>query len=438
MPTWDAIVVGGGFAGVMAARELSEAGLEVLLLEARDRLGGRTACRSFADTDTQIELGGTYFDHAQTHLVRETARYGLDMVYPPEPQRYIWYLNGKRFESTGLPLPWEEAVSAEEALARLRAEAARVQLETPHFLQEISDLDVSVSDFIKSLGVGPVTHDLLESWASLYSGTDNTDNSILYHLHSVTALGGSPLALAPALIIESGTASLIDAIASDFKGEVRLSTPVLGISQDPEGVTVTTIDGDQLRSKRAVVALPVNTLSDVSFDPPLNSGKQALFGEGHAGHGYKFFALVEGVQENIQAVGWGLNSGVTYLATAAKIDGNSLLVGFAHPAEGFSPLDLDDVQRAVEDYLPGARVLAVDGYDWNTDDYSQGTWISPRPGQLTGLNTSPSSDEGRLYFAGADLALRWFSWVEGALETGYEAAHRLIEASIVPAVKETV
>ena len=237
MPTWDAIVIGGGFAGVMAARELSDAGLKVLLLEARDRLGGRTACATFGETGTMIELGGTYFDHGQEHLARETKRYGLELVYPPEPQRYIWHLNGRRFESTGLPLPWEEAVSAEEALAKLRALAARVNLNSPHFLQELGDLDVSVTDFIASLNTGPVTRDLLEAWASLYSGTDNSDNSILYHLHSVTALGGSPLALAPALILKSGTASLVDSIAGDFTGEIRLSTPVQAIHQDADGVT---------------------------------------------------------------------------------------------------------------------------------------------------------------------------------------------------------
>lgn len=428
MTNWDAIVVGGGFAGVMAARELSEAGWTVLLLEGRDRLGGRTACRALAGTDARIELGGTYLDEAQEHVHREAERYGLELRWPPEPERFIWHLDGRRWEG-GFPVPWEEAVEAEQALAGVRAAAGRFTIAQPHFEQGIEDLDVSVDEFVDRFGVGPVTREFLLAWAALYTCTDEHQASVLYHLHAIAALGGSPAALAPALCLASGTSSLIEAIAGDITGEIKLSTRVCSVAQDDEGVTVATESGEEFRADRAVIALPVNVLGDVAFDPPLNDGKQELARKGHAGRGFKFFALVDNVPEAVQAVGWGVEGGVTWLSTDRWVGGRNLLVGFATPADDFSPFDRGDVQKAVEAYLPGAHVVAVDGFDWNTDPFSKGTWMVPHAGQMTSLPGPHNDDEGRLHFAGADFSLRWFSWIEGALETGHDAAHRLIAAT---------
>lgn len=427
MQVSDAIVVGGGFAGVMAARELSRANMDVLLLEGRDRLGGRTVYRAFADTEFQVDLGGTYFDERQTHVMRETERYGLELIWPQDPERFVWCLAGRRWEG-GFPIHWEEAAAAEGAIAQLRRAAARLELERPHFLQDIAGLDVSVKELVDGLGAGPITRDLLLAWASLYTGTDEHQASALFHLHSIAALGGSPVSLAPALTLGNGTSSLIRAMAADITGEIRLSAPVASISQHDGGVVVVGQDGEEFRASRAVVALPVNTLADVSFDPPLHEGKRVLAQDRHAARGFKFFALVENVPERVQAVGWNVEGGVVWLSTTALIGDRNLLEGFSYPCPGFSPFDLHDVQRAVDVYLPGARVVAVDGHDWNTDPFSQGTWMVPKPGQLTSLPTAHNLDEGRLHFAGADFSLRWLSWIEGALETGYEASHRLLAA----------
>src|SRR2546426_8674807 len=78
------IVIGGGFAGVTAARDLSRLGHRVTLLEARDRIGGRTHRRKFAGTDVEIETGGAWFaGPAQRYAHREIVQHGLR--YKPDP-----------------------------------------------------------------------------------------------------------------------------------------------------------------------------------------------------------------------------------------------------------------------------------------------------------------------------------------------------------------
>ena len=79
----DAVIIGGGFAGVAAMRDLRAEGHSVVLLEARDRLGGRTWYRKFADTEQSVEIGGTWsVDRRQPRIAEEKARYSLGTIQP--------------------------------------------------------------------------------------------------------------------------------------------------------------------------------------------------------------------------------------------------------------------------------------------------------------------------------------------------------------------
>ncbi len=89
----------------------------------------------------------------------------------------------------------------------------------------------------------------------------------------------------------------------------------------------------------------------------------------------------------------------------------------------------DEIRRAIERYVPDARVVATDSHDWNRDEFSQGTWMSYRPGQVMRFPSAFQESEGRVSFAGSDLALGWAGWMEGAVETGARAARQAIPAA---------
>ena len=113
--TFDVAIVGGGFAGVTAARDLAAAGRSVVILEARDRLGGRTWYRPFAGTEHGVELGGTWFSLSrQPPLAEEVDRYGVRVVPAATRLCARWHTGG--VTRHGLPVPQSEGAALERML----------------------------------------------------------------------------------------------------------------------------------------------------------------------------------------------------------------------------------------------------------------------------------------------------------------------------------
>src|SRR4051794_41398251 len=115
------IVIGAGFAGLRAARALAEAGVEVMVLEARDRVGGRTWTRPFDGDGPPVEIGGSWFTAEHELVPAELARYGIEVRSWGAPAVCRWRTGGVLRES--LPVPFEQLGELERALATLRADA---------------------------------------------------------------------------------------------------------------------------------------------------------------------------------------------------------------------------------------------------------------------------------------------------------------------------
>ena len=77
--------------------------------------------------------------------------------------------------------------------------------------------------------------------------------------------------------------------------------------------------------------------------------------------------------------------------------------------------------------IPHADVVSTDAHDWNADEFSQGTWMAYRPGQVMRHAAGLQRPEGRLTFAGSDLAWGWAGWIDGAVESGHRAARAVTE-----------
>ena len=168
---------------------------------------------------------------------------------------------------------------------------------------------------------------------------------------------------------------------------------------------MTTRAGDEHSASAVVLAAPLNTWSDISFSPAL--------GEEERGRGREACrALREdlgscrGTRRRTSTASAGAAQ-LNWLSTEFNLPEGSLLVGF-----GCSPDDLDVIERRPRSpvrsrsFPQGAEVVATDAHDWNADEFSQGTWMAYRPGQVMRCATALQETEGRIAFAGSDLRIR--------------------------------
>jgi monoamine oxidase len=418
--SYDIIVIGGGFAGVTAARETARGGAKTLLLEARDRLGGRTWTHRWNDTD--IELGGGWVHWHQPHVWSEITRAGLAVELGEDAQVAGWFVGDERHPGT---LPERDAI-AERGWNQF-VDGVENALPLPHDPLFASDRlarfdSQTITDRMDELELDDEERDVLaaelESLAHGPLDEAGAVNVLRWH-----ALSGGSLALTQQtggrITFGDGTQSLVQAIASEVAFETRLSTPVAAVTQH-SGIEVHTHAGETLTAKLVIVAVPLNALGGIEFDPPLSEGKQEAITLGQASRGIKIFIHARGEPVFQNAIKPGHAFG--YLDTEILYpDGTQLMIGFGPDAENCDATDLAAVQRQLDDILPGYEALAATAHDWLADEFARGTWAIHRPGWYTHHHAEMQRAERAVILAGSDLANGWAGFMDGAIESGLRA-----------------
>ena len=195
------------------------------------------------------------------------------------------------------------------------------------------------------------------------------------------------------------------------------------ISQADRRTTVITRNGKTFTASAVVMAVPMNTLGDVTFAPTLSQVKLDMAKARHAGSGTKAYVHVK------QKLGKWFGqapypSPITMAWTEHEREDGTLIVIFG-PPDGLDITDEAAVQAALRQLIPNVEVLAVTGYQWNLDPYSKGTWCFYRPNQVTQGLRGMQASEGSLFFATGDIASAWRGFVDGAIETGLSSARQV-------------
>jgi monoamine oxidase len=413
----DVIIVGAGLAGLTAADELANRGLDVAVIEARDRVGGRTCSRRVAGQ--AVDMGAEHVGPRHRRVLALAKRFGLRT----EQSRVIgvkarWQIDGADKVGRVPPLSPREAASAARVLPRLARLSRRVPVDRPW---EAPAFDrVSLADWLDAQplrGRARALHEAL--WQDGFAaGTERI--SLLHVLWSIRRSGGLVSGLRDALghRLEGGTQGLALGLGRTLGSRVELGKPVVRIEQDGGAVAVVAEDGERREARRAIVCAPVPSLQQIEFDPPLPEELH------RANHELAFGRVTTIVVGAPSAPGGpGLVTGNERFGTAWR-RGPTAKAKVLDAAPGAVAELTQEVARACA--IPPAG-LECETLAWTAEPRSTGSYVNFSPGQLTRFGPHLRRAHGRVHFAAAERS-SWPIFMEGAIESGSRAAAEVLAA----------
>ncbi|GAA0298923.1 NAD(P)/FAD-dependent oxidoreductase [Kineococcus aurantiacus] len=443
--TADVVVVGAGPAGLNAARHLTRAGRDVVVLEARDRVGGRTHTEEH--DGVTLEIGGQWISPDQTELLGLLDEIGFE-TYPRyrEGESVFIGLDGVRTRYRGETFPVPDATAKEitrltELMDDLVASVGATQpwahprareLDTISFeawLRQQSDDEearTAVELFIAGAMLTKPAHafstlQAVLMAASAGSFTNLTDECFILDRRVV-----------------GGMQSVSQHLAAELGDRVHLSTPVRTIRQtsgdDGDGVVVES-DRVTVRAQRVVVAVPPPLFSRISYDPPLPRRQ-------HQMHQHLSMGLVIKVHATYATPFWreaGLSG--TCFGTSTLVqevydntlhgDDRGTLVAFVADEKADAVLALPEAERraavldSVAQFLGDEAREPVAYYesDWGSEEWTRGAYAASFDlGGLARYGADQRTPVGRIHWACSDLAAEGYQHVDGALRSGRAAA----------------
>lgn len=431
---YDTIVIGGGFAGVTAARDASQKGLRTLLIEARPRLGGRTFTTRFGGHE--VDMGGTWFGWGQPHIWAEKMRYNLPIKESASmrAEQYVWFSQTKRYQGTA-----EQFGSLSARANELYYEPARQMFPRPYdplfasTNSKFQALDkLSAGEAIDRLELSSDEKDLVKSFAAINGHSLPANSSYLDQLRWIALAGFNQDFMWKNLgqyRFASGTLALLERIYEDGNAELKLGEAVRTVEQMKGVVKVETAGGNSYFGKTAIVALPLNTLSDINFKPAISDIKVKASQRGHTGSGTKVYMRIKGKHPVLFGQGTETMPFCFYWTEYDDHD-SQIMVGFSASPDFLDVNDDEEIQKAIRLFQPQAELLESFSYDWNIDPFSKGTWCMYPPGMLTESFKELQRPEQNIYFAGSDIANGWRGFIDGAIESGARAAYLVADRLI--------
>ncbi len=444
-PRVDAIVIGAGLSGLTAARRCVDAGLSVVVLEARSRVGGRVWSRPLEEGGW-LDLGGQWIGPRQTRVAALAGRLGLETFPTHTAGESRLDLAGHRARFTGdLPLAPADLAAIAETMAAFDAIAATIPPEAAHDAPRAHVWDgQTVETWLRRQTTGEAARAYLRVTIASMIGASTSELSLLHMLFYARAAGGLAALIdidggAQQTRIVGGTQQLAAALADGLGDRLRLDTPARAIEvRGPGDVTVHAADGSR-RAAGVVVAVPPALAGRLAYDPPLPPARDLLTQR------YPMGAVIK-VQAVYPTPFWreaGLNG--LSLSDRGPVVGTfdnsppdescGVLMGFVegHEALRATAWPADRSRTAVLDAFAGvvgdgaARPLRYVEADWTRERWSGGGPVGyAPPGTWTGYGAAVRAPVGPIHWAGTETATVWNGYMEGALQAGERAADELL------------
>ncbi len=420
-------MIGAGLAGLAAARDLARAGTDVIVLEARERTGGRVEQEWLPD-GRPVQLGGELTAEWQYAYLELAAELGLTVEpsYTALDLPYAW--GAHEGVAIGDDAPWMDAADLED-LARVDGELAALSRSVdpadPWSHPDAARLDsLSVGAWMRSVGARPGVLRLAETMA-LSLCTDSIERtSLLAQLRKEAAAGGHGFydeTRWETLRVAEGSATVAQRMTDELGERVRLGCVVESIEVAPGGCAVALRGGETIGAETVVCALPVGPLRDVTVTGVSRERLESL----HRQHSALAFKTVAAYPTSFWAVGGAVMEGIW---TSVWIQRDGILSSLT-PPDRLGPFLAMPPEQRREEYL--ATLAALMGEEalhpqlhaerlWGIDPFTQGYVTAWRPGDVMAVGPLHGTHEPPFYVCGSD---QWVAgYMEGAVRTGRDAA----------------
>lgn len=433
----DVVIVGAGFAGLSAARELTQAGHDVLVLEGRDRVGGRSNTTTIAGVP--VDLGGTFVGPTQDEVLKLAADLGCDTapVYDEGTNLIRWRGRIRAYRGTIPRLSPFELLD----IGRIRWQFARVAravgVTDPWTARPAHRLDSqSMADWLHAIRASRSSRDLMAIVSRVTWGCEPDQVSMLHAVRYVKAAGGLDRMLdvrggAQQDRFPAGTQQIAIKMAADLGPRVVLNSAVRQIEWDDTGVTVG-CDDRRVGARMAIVAIPPEHRANIAFSPPPPVQYAQLATRWPQGRLSKAYAAYDTAfwrsdGHSGQAL---LDEGPVFITFDVSPDerGPGILLGFAD-ARTFDALpSAQRRERALACFAAvfgDAAGMPIDYIDhcWGAESFAPGgpTAAVP-PGSWTSVGPWLRRPLGPIHWAGTETADEWTGFLDGALRSGKRAA----------------
>lgn len=425
--TTDVVVVGAGLSGLTAARELTRQGHETLVLEASDRVGGRTQTSEVGGVT--VDLGGEWVDEAHSEMRRLCAELDIDLFpFEGSKEGARWHVGGESHD--GMPLFGEDERVYRRFTEALVETSEGIDLDRPWESAPPPGEDGSVEDWLRREGMSPEGLHVVETAVSTCGSTVPLSRMSFYAYAVKTASRGGP-GKGNEYRVRGGAGSVSRRLASELGERVRLSAPVTEVLQNESGVEVRWEGSDgpgAVRARRVVLALPFTLYGGIRFHPEPPPGIRAAISRSVYGMVRKMVFAFEGeVPVSALTV---TDTSLGYLCRTQAADRRDAVVSFAGGRPLLPELGLSAGQRERRALMTLAEIhdlpepAGVREKLWPAEPWTRGSYMIAAPGDLYRFGASLGGSFGRVQLAGAEGVAVAPSFMNSAVRSGLAAGRR--------------